>query len=192
MADENYTTTLLVIDRSGSMATIRDEMVGALTTLLEKQAAEEGMLTVDMVTFDNVIERQDHFADPQDVVIRLEPRGGTALYDALGISIGEFGRELAALPAHARPGTVQVVVVTDGEENSSQEYSLDAVRALITEQKEKYSWDFVFLGANQDAVLTGASLGIDADSSLTYAADADGVAGASETLHRYMTSVRKK
>ncbi len=66
------------------------------------------------------------------------------------------------------------------------------MRALITEQKEKYSWDFVFLGANQDAVLTGASLGIDADSSLTYAADADGVAGASESLHRYMSSVRKK
>ncbi len=123
MADDNYTATLLVIDRSGSMTTIRDEMVGALTTLLEKQAAEEGMLTVDVVTFDNVIERQEHFADPTDVVIRLEPRGGTALYDALGIAIGEFGRELAALPEHARPGTVQVVVVTDGEENSSQEYS---------------------------------------------------------------------
>lgn len=192
MTDPNYTALLLVIDRSGSMTSIRDDMVGGLTTMLAQQAAQPGMLTVDIVIFDEVIELTRSMADPATVVIELEPRGGTALYDAIGMSVTGFGRALAALPEHARPGTVQVVVVTDGLENSSREYTADAVRALIAAQTETYSWDFVFLGANQDAVLTGAALGFDAGSSMTYAAAPDKIASMSTNLSRYVTDVRRK
>ena len=175
MTDPNYTAMLLVIDRSGSMDTIRDDMVGGLTAMLAQQAAEPGILTVDIVTFDTEIELQCTMSNPSDVAIVLEPRGGTALFDAIGMSVTGFGRTLAALPEHARPETVQVVVVTDGEENSSRKFSSRAVRALVTQQKEKYSWDFVFLGTNQDAVMAGQHLGFDAGSSMTFAPGAAGV-----------------
>ncbi len=192
MTDPNYTAMLLVVDRSGSMTDIRDDMVGGLTTMLAEQAAEPGLLTVDIVTFDTEIELQCSLADPKDVTIRLEPRGGTALFDAIGQSVTAFGRVLAALPEHARPETVQVVVVTDGEENSSREYPLDAVRTLVTQQKERYSWDFVFLGANQDAVFSGERLGFDAGSSMTFAPGAEGVALMSMSVGRYVKDVRGK
>jgi uncharacterized protein YegL len=190
MTDPNYTAMLLVIDRSGSMITIRDDMVGGLQALLTDQAAQPGMLTIDVVTFDTVVDWQHHFADPADVRIELEPRGGTALYDALGASVAQFGQELAKLPDHARPGTVQVVVVTDGEENSSREWTAAAVRKAVTEQTEKYRWDFVFLGANQDAALAAQRVGIQADSALDYSANAGGVAAASVSASRYMKDVR--
>ncbi|WP_167043494.1 vWA domain-containing protein [Salinibacterium sp. ZJ454] len=190
MTDPNYTALLLVVDRSGSMHSIRDEMVGALTTLVTEQAAAPGLLTVDLVQFDNKIEQVFSLADPATVTIELEPRGGTALFDAIGIAITEFGRTLAAMPEHARPSTVQVVIVTDGDENSSQEYSLELVRKLVTAQSNKYGWDFVFLGANQDAVMTGRALGIDADSALTFEAAPDQVAFSSRAVSRYMTDLR--
>jgi Mg-chelatase subunit ChlD len=192
MTDPNYTAMLLVIDRSGSMVGIRNDMVGGLTTMLAEQAAQPGILTVDIVTFDDVIEWQCSMADPASVRVVLEPRGGTALFDAIGMSVLQFGRILEALPEHARPETVQVVVVTDGHENSSREYRPDAVRALVKQQTDKYQWDFVFLGANQDAVLTGTALGFEADSSMTYTATADKVGTMSSTLNRYMTDIRRK
>ena len=190
MTDPNYTAMLLVIDRSGSMEGIRDDMVGGLTAMLAEQAAEPGLLTVDIVTFDTEIELQCSLADPKTVTVTLEPRGGTALFDAIGQSVTAFGRVLAALPEHARPETVQVVVVTDGDENSSREFGRDAVRALVTQQKDKYAWDFVFLGANQDAVFAGQRLGFDADSSMTYTAGTAGVAGMSASMGRYVKDVR--
>lgn len=190
MTDSTYTALLLVVDRSGSMGNIRDDMVGGLTTMLSQQAAEDGLLTVDIVTFDDEIEWQCSMTAPADVAIVLEPRGSTALFDAIGVSVNGFGAKLAALPEHARPGVVQVVVVTDGHENSSKEYTAEMVRAIVTEQTSRYGWDFVFLGANQDAVLAGSSLGFDADSSLTYAPSPHAVNSMSASLGRYVSSVR--
>jgi len=192
MTDPNYTALLLVIDRSGSMASIREDMIGGLQTLLDSQAADEGRLTVDVVDFDDEIVLRHTMADPATLKIELDPRGSTALYDAIGISMQGFGERLAALPEDARPETVQVIVVTDGQENASHEYNAAAVRTLITKQKNEYSWDFVFLGANQDAVLTGSALGFDAESSLTFAASGQEVHSMSESLNRYVKDVRGK
>jgi len=192
MTDPNYTAMLLVIDRSGSMESIRDDMVGGLTAMIESQAALPGILTLDVFIFDTVIERLYSLANPSGVTIQLEPRGGTALHDAIGMSVTEFGRTLAALPEHARPETVQVIVVTDGEENSSREFDGKAVKKLVEQQTEKYGWDFVFLGANQDAVTAGAKLGFQADSSMTFAADKVQVGAMSASLDRYIGDVRGK
>lgn len=192
MTDPNYTALLLVIDRSGSMHGIRDDMVGGLQELLRDQQKQPGMLTVDVVQFDDEIERVCAMADPSTVTITLEPRGSTALYDAIGMSVQAFGQDLAALPEHARPETVQVVIVTDGQENASREYTAETVRDLIARQTDTYGWDFVFLGANQDAVLTAHELGIAADSALTYAADSLKVGSMTASASRYVTDVRRK
>lgn len=183
MTDPNYTALLIVLDRSGSMTTIRDDMVGGLEQMLADHAQAPGMLTVDIVTFDTEIELTHSFAAPADVQVVLEPRGGTALYDAVGVSVNGFGAALAALPEHARPSVVQVIIVTDGMENASREYTLDAVRALVEHQTEKYSWEFVFLGANQDAVLTARGLGIAAEDAMTYAP----APGSVRSMHDSMT-----
>lgn len=190
MTDPNYTALLLIVDRSGSMQSIRDEMVGALTALLADQAAEPGMLTVDVVLFDHEIIRTHSLASPAAVDIELTPRGSTALHDALGIAATDFGATLAALPEHARPSTVQVVVVTDGHENASQEWSAESVRHLVRTQIETYSWDFVYLGANQDAVLTARQLGFDTDSAMTYAPAAGAIDKLSMSTSRYLKDVR--
>lgn len=178
MTDPNYTALLIILDRSGSMSSIREDMIGGLEQLIAAQAAEPGMLTVDIVTFDDQIERTHSFAQPGDVKVELVPRGGTALYDAVGWGLNGFGQSLAELPEHARPGTVLVTIVTDGEENSSTEYTPETIAKMITQQRDQYDWDISFLGANQDAVLEARKMGIDADDALTYAASGVGVSTA--------------
>jgi hypothetical protein len=182
MTDPNYTALLVVLDRSGSMSTIRDDMVGGLRSLIATQAGMPGRLTIDLWSFDDVVENEYTMASPHEVDIRLIPRGSTALYDAVGRSVVHFGELLEAMDEDARPGTVQVIVVTDGEENSSREFAAADVKRLVTQQTETYSWGFVFLGANQDAVLTGATLGFSPGSSLTYSAAPAQVAAATDAL----------
>ena len=191
MSDPNYTALLLVIDRSGSMSSIRDDMVGGLTGLLEEQKKQPGLLTLSIVSFDNQVELTHRMADPEGVSIELDPRGSTALYDAVGVGINTLQADIDALPEHARPSTVQVIVVTDGEENASGEYSGQTIKHLITEKTKTHNWDFVFLGANQDAIMTAAELGIQADSSMTYSPMGPGVTNATSSASRYVSDRRQ-
>jgi len=190
MTDPNYTAMLLIIDRSGSMASIRDDMVGGLTTVLDEQKALPGFLTVDIIQFDNVIETVCEMANPDNVTITLDPRGGTALHDAIGFGVNGFAQRVAALPDHAKPQAIQVIVVTDGAENSSQEYSAAQIRALISDKQKDPTWDFVFLGTNQDAVVTGDRLGFAKDASMTFAAAGPQVGHASAATSRYLRDRR--
>ncbi|WP_430868732.1 VWA domain-containing protein [Demequina aurantiaca] len=190
MTDPNYTALLLIVDRSGSMMQIRDDMVGGLQKLVDDQASTPGKLTVDIVTFDDKIEHTHSFADPTEVIVELEPRGMTALWDAIGIAVNNFGAALASLDELHRPDMVQVVIVTDGMENSSQEYTGAQVNKAITHQRDTYKWDFVFLGANQDAVATAQELGIDGDAAMTYSVDIEAVGAMHDATSRYIHSVR--
>ena len=191
MSDPNYTALMLIVDRSGSMSSIRDDMVGGLTTLVEEQKKQPGLLTISMVSFDNQVELQYQMATPDGVTIQLEPRGGTALFDAMGFGLNTMQADIDALPDHAKPDTVQVVVVTDGHENASGEYSGTTIKNLVTEKTKNQNWDIVFLGANQDAVMKAAELGIMRDRSMTYGANRDGVSNAAESMSRYMSDRRK-
>lgn len=190
MTNPNYTALLIVLDRSGSMNSIRDAMVAALEEVLRTHAKEPGTLTVDVVIFDHEIEWTHHFAQPQDTHIELKPRGATALHDAMGYAINGFGAKLAQLPEHVRPGNVQVIVVTDGLENSSHEYTAETVKKLVTRQITTYNWDFIFLGADQDAVLTADELGISGDKALTYARGAENLDTVQEALTDKLRNVR--
>jgi len=190
MTDSNYTALLLIIDRSGSMASIRSEMIGSLTALLRAQGEQPGLLTVDVVTFDHQIETTHVLADPRTLDVELEPRGSTALRDAVGIGVTEFGSRLAAMPEHARPGTVLVVVATDGEENASRHWTPPAIKGLLERQRAEYGWDFMFLGANQDAITTGTELGFAPSSAIDFDADADGVQNVVAAASVYMSDSR--
>ena len=191
MSDPNYTALMLIVDRSGSMSSIRDDMVGGLTTLVEEQKKQPGLFTISMVSFDNQVELQHQMATPGSVKIELEPRGGTALCDAMGFGLNTMQSNIDALPDHAKPETVQIVVVTDGAENSSSEYTGKTVKQLVTEKTTQQNWDIVFLGANQDAVMKAAELGIERDRSMTYGANRGGVTSATDSLNRYVSDRRR-
>jgi hypothetical protein len=124
--------------------------------------------------------------------LALEPRGCTALLDSIGRFVTEVGSDLAQLPVDERPGDITVLVMTDGYENASREWTVEAVRALISQQETVYAWDFVFLGANMDAVDVGTNLGFAAGKSLTWDASADGVEGAFAAVSDYSDRKRSR
>lgn len=155
---EDYTHITLVVDRSGSMDTVRKDAEGGINTLLKEQFALDGKLTVTLVDFDTEIATVKRLAD-EKFTYTLRPRGGTALLDAVGGEIVKTGEDLAKLKEKDRPAKVLFVVVTDGEENSSREYTIEKVKEMTDTQKAKYSWDFQFIGADQ-AAWAGTSLGM--------------------------------
>lgn len=180
-----------LLDRSGSMRDIAADMCGGFDSFITNEREHQGTTLVTLAQFDHqyevVYEREPIASVP---ALRLEPRGRTALLDAIGRFITEIGAGLAALPERDRPGDVTVLVITDGHENASREWTDAAVRQLIAQQETQYSWDFVFLGANMDAVDVGTGLGFAAGKSLTYDADGDAVRGAWDAVSGY--SARKR
>ena len=172
MTNPNKTAIAVLMDRSGSMGVIRNDAEGAINAFIEDQKKLDGECTVRLAQFDTVYEDVYKSRDINSVKnYHLRPRGGTALTDSIAKLVIDFGVELAALPEDDRPGTVIVVIVTDGEENSSKEYTAEGVKSLIQEQTDKYNWNFVFLAAGQDAIATGAGYGIARGSSLTFNAE---------------------
>ena len=119
------------------------------------------------------------------------PRGSTALLDAQGRTIVELGQELAALPEHERPSKVIVVTLTDGLENASKQYNLEQIGEMIREQRDKYNWDFVFLGANQDAIATAAAMSIPLPSAMSYSTSKAGVAATMAAVSHYVGAARR-
>ena len=158
MTNLDYTHLTLVVDRSGSMAQDRVEAEAGINTLLTEQFAHDGKLTVTLTQFDDRFETVQRMSG-EAFTYELEPRGMTALLDAVGAEVVRTGEDLAALPEADRPGRVLFVVVTDGHENSSHEYPLDRVRELLRVQKEQFGWEVQFLGAD-DAVWQGRELGV--------------------------------
>ena len=191
MTNADYTAIKVVMDRSGSMDYIRQDAEGALRSFIKEQVTVPGKATIALAQFDTVYEDVYASVDIKDAPdFKLKPRGGTALNDAIGRSVQEFGSELAAMPEDERPGNVIVVIITDGEENSSHEYSVKAVKALIERQQNEYNWNFIFLAANQDAVLTGSTYGFGINSSVTFNTNPDSLLGVSSVLNAYTTSTR--
>lgn len=179
MTKPGYTHIQIVLDRSGSMEGIRDDVIGGLNTFIAEQAKVPGSCTVGLSQFDDQFENVYSFVDINKVEKRTRenyiPRASTALFDAIGKTIHELGTDLAAKPEDERPSKVIFLIQTDGFENSSKEFTADAVKKLIEQQTKKYQWDFVFLGANQDAFLTAGSIGIAAGATTNFNASAAGV-----------------
>lgn len=168
---ENLTEMVFVLDRSGSMSGLAADTIGGFNELVEKQKKIEGDAYVTTVLFDHEYEvLHDHVALEEVAPLTDKEyfaRGSTALLDAVGRTIDAVGARLAATAEEERPEHVVFVITTDGMENSSREYTAQRVRGMIEHQQQKYSWQFVFLGANMDAVSEARKLGISAK----YAAD---------------------
>lgn len=191
MTDPHRTLIAVLLDRSGSMESVKTDTEGGFNAFIDAQRAEPGAATVTLAQFDtqyDVVYADRPLADVPR--LELQPRGATALYDALGRLVTDVGAELAAREEADRPGHVIVVVLTDGHENSSKEWSHDAVTAVIKRQESEYSWDFVFLGANMDAVAIGSSLGFAPERSLTWDADGDGVSASMAAASAYVSRSR--
>jgi uncharacterized protein YegL len=173
MTDASLVHYIFIIDRSGSMSSIKDDMEGGIRTFIGKQleGVDPAKRTISLYQFDTVHDTVYDFAPLEKAGdYSLVPRGGTALLDAIGFAFTESGEKLAAIPEDERPGYVMVVIVTDGKENSSKEYTRGRVKKLITHQQEKYNWKVTYIGANQDAFAEAGAIGIPVTSTLSYRA----------------------
>jgi hypothetical protein len=173
MTKKNATHICLILDRSGSMMSIREDVAGGVNAFLKEQREAPGECTFTLAQFDdqNPFEvLYDHvpIKDAQDLGEAYRPRGNTPLFDAVGKGIVLAGEKLAALPEHERPERVVFVTMTDGLENASREYNAAKVSEMTKHQKERYGWQFMYLGANQNAQEVATSAGIVRTAAVTY------------------------
>lgn len=191
----NITELVFILDRSGSMAGLESDTIGGFNAMIEKQKKEDGECYVSTVLFNNVskvLHDRVRLSDIKPMTDREYMVGGcTALIDALGGAIHHIGN----IHKYARPEDVpehtMFVITTDGMENASFRYDGEQVKKMITRQKEKYGWEFLFIGANIDAVETARRYGIDEDRAVNYNADAKGTGLLYESVACAVSSVRK-
>lgn len=191
MTNPDLTLLVGIIDRSGSMSSIAHDMQGGWNELVRKQAAEIGRCEVLLADFDTEHREVYHAWDAMSApTYQLIPRGGTALLDAVGRTVTRVGEMLADRPEDQRPSKVIVAIITDGEENSSQEWTLDEVNALVERQQKQWHWHFTYLGANQDAIKVAQGLGIARGQAMTYTADHVGTVAVASALGNFVTTTR--
>jgi uncharacterized protein YegL len=196
MTKENFTSINVIIDASGSMSHLTHDTIGNFNTFLKEQKEFPGEAVFTLCTFNTDYRLAHDFVKIAGVpnldkeVYR--PNGGTALLDAVGTTIDSVGRRLAALPEEERPSKVIFLIITDGHENSSHRYGAEQIKSMIEHQKDVYSWEFVFMGANIDAIAAGTGLGISAQNTLNYAATSAGThqlyRSVSENMSTYRSS----
>lgn len=188
MTDPNYTAIMLLVDRSGSMAAIRTSAEAGINEFITSQAnATAGRRTIRIAQFDHEYETVRDSRPPAHLEpFQLHPRGNTALLDAMGRAIVEFGAELDALPEDIRPGTVILAVMTDGHENSSLEYTWPQIKSMVERQERDFAWQVLYLGANQDAIAVGERLGVRADRAMTYASTGRGTRSMTHSVRSYV------
>ena len=177
---KGLTELVFILDKSGSMAGLEKDTIGGFNSMLTKQKAEAGQCRVTTALFDNrymlLHDRIDIRAVSPITEKEYSVGGSTALLDAIGRSIKKIADVQRSTADEYRAEKVIFIIITDGEENSSREFSADTVRKLISEEKERYGWEFLFLGANIDAVETAGRFGISADRAAEYVPDTKGTA----------------
>lgn len=194
MTKENFTSINVIIDASGSMAHLSHDTIGNFNSFLKEQKEYPGEAVFTLCTF-NTDYRLPHDFVKLGSVPNLDsktyiPQGGTALLDAMGTTIDSVGKKLAALPEDERPSKVIFLIITDGHENSSRRYSSEQIKSMVEHQKDVYSWEFVFMGANIDAIATGTNLGISMQNTLNYDATSAGTHELYKSISSNMNSYR--
>ena len=185
----------VVLDRSGSMDSLCSEVIGSFNTFVDDQKDVEGEATFTLIQFDDKYEVNYEAMEIKDVPSLNEatyvPRGMTALLDAVGRAIISTGKRLKKMDESERPEKVIFIIQTDGMENASKKYSVDVVKKMIKEQQDKYSWEFVFLGSNIDAVSTAEDMGIREGNAMTYANSPNGTREAFQSVSENLSFCRR-
>ena len=175
---KNLTELVFILDKSGSMSGLEKDTIGGFNSMLEQQRKVDGECVITTVLFDNRYELLHDRIDIRAVQPMTEQEyfvgGSTALLDAIGKTIHKIGTVQKNTAEDYRAEKVMFVIITDGEENASRHYSSMQIREMIQRQKERYGWEFIFLGANIDAVETAGRFGIDADRAVDYVPDGEG------------------
>lgn len=188
------TELVFILDRSGSMHGLENDTIGGYNSLLDKQKLEAGAARVTTVLFDDEVETLHDRIDIRAISPLTQKdyyvRGCTALLDAIGSTIERIVNVQKHTAPEYRSDNVLFVITTDGFENASRRYSLPQVREMITRQKERYGWEFLFLGAGIDAIAQAKSFGIDEDHAVTSHADSRGTRLNYETVCEAVSSVR--
>lgn len=194
MTDPNYTHITVLLDESGSMERLADDTRGGFNSFLTEQKALDGKATISVYKF----------ADTYKVLYSMQsikkakalnsanyaPVGNTALLDAMGKSISDLGKDLADLPEEKRPGKVLFLVITDGQENHSREWSKAKIAEAVKHQEAIYKWNFLYLGANVDAFHEAAGMGMRTSNSIGYKATSRGVHDAYLVMNASVGAVR--
>jgi hypothetical protein len=197
--NQDYTDISIVQDKSGSMSPLREDTIKGFNSFIADQKTLPGKCLVTMMQFDTAFFMLYSGEDIQKVQPltheTYKPDGSTALLDAIAQTIITTGHRLEALSESERPARVVVVIITDGEENSSKEYEGEKGRSKIFEmirlQTEIYKWSFIFLGANQDAIMAGERIGIAKTHSLSYASTSKGTSSAYAAVHKNIVKYRE-
>jgi uncharacterized protein YegL len=191
----HYTEIAFILDRSGSMNSCQQTAIAGFNQFLNDQQKTEGLAKLTLVLFDDEYLVAVSSIPVQEVVPlnddTYQPRGCTALLDAIGKTVDDLGLRLAALAEKDRPGQVIVAILTDGLENASQRFNWKEIAGKIKHQTDTYKWIFLFLGANQDAIATAANLSIAAKNAATYVADDAGSKASQAAFSRKMTALRR-
>lgn len=189
------TEIVFILDRSGSMSGLEKDTIGGFNSMLQKQKNESGKAVVSTVLFDNVIDVIHDRLPIERIPLLTEKeyyvRGSTALLDAIGGAIHHIG----VIHKYAReedvPENTLFIITTDGMENASRKYDYEKVRSMIKRQKEKYGWEFLFLGANIDAIAEARRFGIEESRAANYNCDEQGTSLNYEVLNDAISSVRR-
>lgn len=201
-SNKDYTHITVVLDRTGSMESIRDDTIGGFNTFLKKQQSESGRATLTLVQFDT--------QDPYEVIHRFKPikkvpaltretyvpRASTPLLDTLGRTINDLEKSLVKLKVNNQPSKIIVAVVTDGQENSSKEFTKKQIETMIKDKTKKCGWEFVFLSADIAAIEDAKAVGISANAVMRFSRTRAGTNKAwlclSEATSDYRASRKKK
>jgi hypothetical protein len=198
----DYTHMTVILDRTGSMESIRDDTIGGFNAFLRDQQSQPGSATLTLVQFDTqdpyeIIHRFRPIQDvPELTRVTFVPRASTPLLDAMGRGINDLEKTIADMKADDRPSQVVFVVITDGQENSSTEFRKDQIAKMIKDRTEKDDWQFVFLSADMDAISDAGDYGIRPDAALLFEKNAKGTqlawASLSGTISDFRSAKKKK
>ena len=191
MTKQNYSELIVVLDRSGSMSSIRADMQGGFDSFIAEQKKTPGECRVSLYQFDDVFETVYEGKTLAEVPpLSLVPRGWTALYDAVAKAVDLTGARLASMPEHERPDRVAVLIITDGEENRSYQFNGKDVMKRVKLQRESYSWSFSFLGADESSLKMAEDMGVGAANTVYWTATSAGAGAMFDSMSKGFSSYR--
>ena len=193
---KNLTDITIILDRSGSMESIKSATIEGFNSFLKDQKGDELKSLVSFVQFDDVYEIVYEGKDMDKVqylnLDAFQPRGLTALLDAIGTTINATKKRIKQIPKKERPENVLVAIITDGMENASTKYTRSEIFKKIRKREEKNGWKFIFIAANQDAIYEASKFGIKREQALQFSADKDGMKDAMYSLSKKMYDMKRE